>query len=68
VRFRNFHSGVQGEKSHLDVGSVASHRVYYKGEGSGFSQVQAVVSLVCPCCPCNYALITLCELCAGPFE
>jgi hypothetical protein len=26
-------------------------RVYYKGEGGGFPQVQAVVSLVCPCCP-----------------
>jgi hypothetical protein len=38
-------------KSHLDVGSVASHRVYYKGEGGGFPQVQVVVSPVCPCCP-----------------
>jgi len=28
--FRDSHSGVQGEKSHLDVGSVVSHRVYYK--------------------------------------
>jgi hypothetical protein len=35
----------------LDVGSVASHRVYYKGEGGGFPQVRAVVSLVCACCP-----------------
>jgi len=32
------------------VGSVESHRVYYKGEGGGFPQVRAVVSLVCPCC------------------
>jgi hypothetical protein len=23
-------------KSHLDVGFVATHRVYYKGEGGGF--------------------------------
>jgi len=23
-------------KGHLDVGSVASHRVYYNGEGGGF--------------------------------
>ncbi|CAM6079621.1 unnamed protein product [Sphagnum tenellum] len=43
--------GVPGEKSHLDVGPVESHRVYYKGEGGGFPQVRAVVSLVCPCCP-----------------
>ncbi len=43
--------GLPGEKSHLDVGPVESHRVYYKGEGGGFPQVWAVVSLVCPCCP-----------------
>jgi hypothetical protein len=43
--------GSPGTKSHLDVGLVERCRVYYKGEGSGFPQVQAVVSLVCPCCP-----------------
>jgi hypothetical protein len=42
--------GSPGKKSHLDVASVESCRVYYKGEGGGFPQVQAVVSLVCPCC------------------
>jgi len=41
--------GSLGTKSHLDVGSVANHRVYYKGEGVGFPKVQAVVSLVCSC-------------------
>jgi hypothetical protein len=51
ARFRNSHSGVLGEKSHLDVGFVASHRVYYKGEGGGFPQVWAMVNLMCPCCP-----------------
>jgi len=35
-------------KCHLDVGLVEKHRVYYKGEGGGFSQVQAIVSLVSP--------------------
>jgi hypothetical protein len=50
VRFQDSHSGVPGEKNHLDVGSVASHRVYYKGEGGGFPKVRAVVSLVCTCC------------------
>jgi hypothetical protein len=49
ARFRDLHSGVSGEKNHLDVAFVASHRVYYKGEGGGFPQVRAVVSLVCPC-------------------
>jgi hypothetical protein len=40
--------GSLGTKSHLDVALVERHRVYYKGEGGGFSQVQAVVSLVSP--------------------
>jgi len=39
------------KNSHLDVASMESCRVYYKGEGGGFPQVRAVVSLVCPCCP-----------------
>ncbi len=38
--------GDPGTKCHLDVGPVASHRMYYKGEGGGFPQVWAVVSLV----------------------
>jgi hypothetical protein len=33
-------------KCHLDVGLVKRHKVYYKGEGGGFPQVQVVVSLV----------------------
>jgi len=34
------------------VGSlVAGHRKYYKGEGGGFPQVQAVVSLANLCLP-----------------
>ncbi len=44
-------SGLQLEslekKNHLDVASAENYRVYYMGEGGGFSQVQAVVSLVC---------------------
>jgi len=50
VRFQDSHAGVPGEKSHLDVGLVERSTVYYKGEGDGFPQVRAVVSLVCPCC------------------
>ncbi len=38
-------------KSHLNVAPVERCRVYYKGEGGGFPQVRAVVSLMCPCCP-----------------
>jgi hypothetical protein len=33
-------------KYHLDVGLVEKHKVYYKGVGGGFPQVQAVVNLV----------------------
>ncbi len=39
------------KKSHLDVVSVEPRREYYMGEGGGFPQVRAVVSLMCPCCP-----------------
>ncbi len=38
-------------KNHLDVAPVESCRVYYKGEGGGFPQVQIVVSLVNPKLP-----------------
>jgi len=38
-------------KCHLDVGLVERHRVYYKGEGGGFPQVRAMVSLVSPNLP-----------------
>ncbi len=51
AQFWDSHSGVPGEKNHLDVSSMASHIIYYKGEGDGFSQVRAMVSLVCMCCP-----------------
>jgi len=40
--------GSHRTKCHLDVGLVERHRVYYKGEGGGFPQVWAVVSLVSP--------------------
>jgi len=33
-------------KCHLDVGLMERHKVYYKGEGGGFLQVQAMVSVV----------------------
>jgi hypothetical protein len=54
-------------KWHLGAGLLAKHKVYYKGEGGGFPQVRAVVSLVSMCCPwlvrapkCyNYALTNL---------
>ncbi len=38
--------GSHGIKCHLDVGFVDRHKVYYKGEGGGFPQIEAVVSLM----------------------
>jgi hypothetical protein len=34
------------DKCHLDASHVASHKIYYKGEGDGFPQVRAMVSLM----------------------
>jgi hypothetical protein len=46
VKISRLALGSPWTKCHLDVGLVASHRVYYKGEGGGFPQVRAVVSLL----------------------
>jgi hypothetical protein len=43
--------GSPGTKCHLDVSLVERHKVYYKGEGGGFPQVQVVVSLMSPRLP-----------------
>jgi hypothetical protein len=43
--------GNLGTKWHMGAGPVARHRVYYKGEGGGFPQIWAMVSLVSPCLP-----------------
>jgi hypothetical protein len=44
-------SGSPKTKCHLDVGLMEKHKVYYKGEGDGFPQVRAMVSLVSPSLP-----------------
>jgi hypothetical protein len=38
-------------KWHLGASPVTKHKKYYKGEGGGFPQVQAVVSPVSLCLP-----------------
>jgi hypothetical protein len=58
---------VPGEKSHLDVGPVERCRVYYKGEGGGFPQVRAVVSLVCSCRPWLVLAPKVLQLCTNHF-
>jgi hypothetical protein len=42
--------GSPGTKSHLDVAPMERRKVYYKGEGGGFSQVWVVVNFVSPSC------------------
>jgi hypothetical protein len=50
-------------KWHLGAGPVARHRVYYKGEGGGFPQVWAVMSLVSLCLPMACACTKMLQLC-----
>jgi hypothetical protein len=45
-----FPLGSPGTKSHLDVGLVERHKLYYKGEGGDFPQVWAMASLVSLSC------------------
>jgi hypothetical protein len=59
--------GSPGKKSHLDVASVESSTVYYKGEGGGFPQVRAMVSLVCPCCLWFVLAPKVLQLCTNHF-
>jgi len=54
-------------KNHLDVGPMERCRVYYKGEGGGFPQVWAVVSLVCPYCPWLVLIPKVLQLCTNHF-
>jgi len=54
-------------KNHLDVGPVERCKVYYKGEGGGFPQVWAVMSLVCPSCPWFILAPKVLQLCTNHF-
>ncbi len=45
-----FPFGSHMTKCHLDVDLVEKHKVYYMGEGGGFSQVRIMVSLVNQSC------------------
>jgi hypothetical protein len=67
ARFQDSHTGVSGEKSHLDVGLMERSRVYYKGEGGGFPQVRAVMSLMCMCCPWFVLALKVSQLCTNHF-
>ncbi len=54
-------------KSHLDVASVERCKIYYKGEGGGFPQVQAVVSLVSSNCLWLILAPKVLQLCTNHF-
>jgi hypothetical protein len=54
-------------KSHLDVGPVERHKVYYKGEGGGFPQVRAVASLMSLNCPWFVLTPKVIQLCTNHF-
>jgi hypothetical protein len=59
--------GSPGTKSHLDVVPVERCRVYYKGEGGGFPQVWAMVSLVGLSCPWLVLTPKVLQLCTNYF-
>ncbi len=59
--------GNLGTKCHLDVGLVERHKIYYKGEGGGFPQVRAVVSLVSLSCPWFVLAPKMLKLCTNHF-
>ncbi len=59
--------GSLGTKIHLDVGLMERHIIYYKGEGGGFPQVWAVMSLMCSCCPWLVLALRVLQLCINHF-
>ncbi len=46
-------------------GLVERHKIYYKGEGGGFPQVRAMVSLVNPSCPWLVLAPKVLQLCTN---
>jgi hypothetical protein len=59
--------GSPGTKSHLNVAPMESYRVYYRGEGGGFPQIWAVVSLVNPSCLWFVLAPKVLQLCINHF-
>ncbi len=57
--------GSLGTKCHLDVGPVERQKIYYKGEGGGFPQVQAMVSIVSPSRPWFVLATKMLKLCTN---
>jgi hypothetical protein len=51
LRISRLPFGSPRTKCHLDVSLVERHKVYYKGEGGDFPQVQAMMNVVSPSLP-----------------
>jgi hypothetical protein len=56
-----------GTKWHINASLVVRHRVYYKGEASGFPQVWAMVSLVSLWLPLARPCTKMLQLCINQF-
>ncbi len=67
VKILRLPSGSFETKSHLDVVPLERHKVYYKGEGGDFPQVEAMVSLVCLSCPWLVLTPKMFQLCINHF-
>jgi hypothetical protein len=52
-------------KWHLGASPMAKHRVYYKAEGGGFPQVQAMLSLMSPWLPVARPCTKVLQLCTN---
>jgi hypothetical protein len=57
--------GSPGTKCHLNGAPMEKCKEYYKGEGDGFPQVRAVVSLVSPSCPWLVLALKVLQLCTN---
>jgi hypothetical protein len=55
------------DKMTFGASPMAKHRVYYKGEGGGFPQVQAVVNFVNSCLPVSRPCTKMLQLCINQF-
>jgi hypothetical protein len=51
MRISGLPLGSPKTKTHLDVVPMERYKIYYKGEGGGFPQIRAMVSLVSLSCP-----------------
>ncbi len=65
LRISGLPLGSPKAKCHLDVGFMERHIVYYKGEGGGFPQVQAVVNFVIQVCPWLILAPKVLQLCTN---